>query len=93
MKALKLFLLELQTKLHHINIYSHFEIHSHWLKQKVQRQSIKIRRVSTKDMVTNGLTKALSVIKHKHFMGMTEIEDKRELLTFIKRKDDLRDAF
>ena len=44
-------------------------------------------------MVANGLTKALSVIEHKHFVGITRIEDKRELLAFIKRKDDLKDAF
>ena len=108
MKALKLFLPEaltiecdnkqtirllvdestkLQTKLRHV------DIHSHWLRQEVQRQSIKIRWVPTKDMVADGLTKALSVIKHEHFVGMTGIEDKRELLASIKREDDLRDAF
>ena len=108
MKALKLFLLEvltieynnkqtirllvdestkLQTKLCHV------DIHSHWLRQEVQRQSIKIRWVPTKDMVADGLTKALSVIKHEYFVGMTGIEDKRELLASIKREDDLRDVF
>ena len=44
-------------------------------------------------MVADGLTKALSVIKHKDFVGMTGIEDKRELLASIKPEDDLRDAF
>ena len=44
-------------------------------------------------MVADGLTKALSVIKHEYFVGMTGIEDKRELLAFIKREDDFRDAF
>ena len=44
-------------------------------------------------MVANGFTKALSVIKHEHFMEMIEIEDKRELLASIKRQDDLRDTF
>ena len=44
-------------------------------------------------MVANGLTKALSVIKHKHFVAMTRIADKRELLTSIKRENDLRDIF
>ena len=46
-----------------------------------------------KDMVANGLIKALSVIKHEYFMGMTEIDDKKELLASIKREDDLRDAY
>lgn len=44
-------------------------------------------------MVTNSLTKAVSVIKHKHFLEMRSKENKRELLAFIKQKDNLRDAF
>ena len=40
-------------------------------------------------MMADGLTKALSVIKHEHFVGMTGIEDKKELLAFIKREDNL----
>lgn len=44
-------------------------------------------------MLANGLTKALSAIKHEHFMGMTKIEDERELLTSIKGEDDLKNAF
>ena len=78
---------KLQTKLRHVNI------HSYWLRQEVQRQSIKIRLVPTKEMVADGVTKALSVIKHEHFVGMTGIEDKKELLASIKREDDRRDAF
>ena len=78
---------KLQTKLRHV------DIHSHWLRQEVQRQSIKIRWVPTKEMMADGLTKALSVIKHEHFVGMTGIENKKELLASIKRKDNLRDAF
>ncbi len=62
---------KLQTKLLHVNI------HSYWLRQEVQYQSIK----------------ALSVIKHEHFVGMTRIKDKKELLASIKQKYDLRDAF
>lgn len=37
--------------------------------------------------------KALSVIKHKYFMEIIEIKDKKELLAFIKREDNFRDAF
>lgn len=44
-------------------------------------------------MVADGFTKALSVIKHKHFLGMIGIEDKKKLLAFIKQEDDFRDAF
>lgn len=35
-------------------------------------------------MMTGGLTKALSVIKYEHFVGMTGIKDKREPLASIK---------
>lgn len=44
-------------------------------------------------MVADSLIKTLSVIQHEHFMEMIRIEDKRELLAFIKREDDLRYAF
>ena len=43
--------------------------------------------------MADSLTKALSVVKHEYFVGMTGIEDQRELLASIKREDDLRDAF
>lgn len=35
-------------------------------------------------MMANDLTKALSIIKHKHFVGITGIQDKKKLLAFIK---------
>ncbi len=44
-------------------------------------------------MLANSLTKALLVIKHEHFVRMIGIEDKRELLVFIKRKDNFKDVF
>ena len=78
---------KVRTKLQHV------DTHSHWLRLEVQRQSIKIRWKPTKDMVADGLTKALPVIKHKQFVGMTGIEDRKKLLDSIKREDDLRDAF
>lgn len=43
--------------------------------------------------MADGITKALPVIKHKHFMKMTEIVDKKQLLASIKWEDNLRDAF
>ncbi len=36
------------------------DIHSHWLRQEVQRGSIHIRWVPTKEMVADGMKKALS---------------------------------
>ena len=49
--------------------------------------------VSTKQIMTDSFTKALSVINYEHFVAMIGIEDKKELLASIKRDDDLRDAF
>lgn len=45
---------------------------------------MKIYSVATKDIVVNGLTKALLVSKHVHFMGIIGIEDKKKLLASIK---------
>ena len=33
------------------------------------------------------------VLQHEHFVGMIEIEDKKELLASIKREDDLGNTF
>lgn len=37
-------------------------------------------------MVVNSLTKTVLVIKHKHFLGMRRIEDKKELLASSNKK-------
>lgn len=75
--------MKLQTKLRHV------DIHSHWLRQEVQRGSIHIRWVPTKEMVADGLTKALSSAqKHDSFVRMTGIEDQTDLLASIKREED-----
>lgn len=43
-------------------------------------------------MVVNGLTKALTVVKDKNFVGMIRIEDQRRHFAFIKREDELKDS-
>ena len=107
MKALKLVLLEaltieydnlqtirllvdkamkLQTKLRHVNI------HSHWLRQKVQRRTICTIWVPTKEMIVDGLTKALTTAKHKAFIKTTSLEDQGKRLTSIRKEEDRRDV-
>lgn len=49
--------------------------------------------MSIKEIITNGLIKALLIIKHKHFGKMTWIKAKKELLTFIKQENNLKDTF
>lgn len=34
--------------------------------------------------MANGFTKTLSIIKYEYFVEITEIEDKKKLLAFIK---------
>ncbi len=75
--------MKLQTKLRQV------DIHSHRLRQEVQRGSIHIRWVPTKEMVADGLTKAFSSAqKHNSFVKMTGIEDQKDLLASIKREED-----
>ncbi len=55
----------------------------------MQRGSIYIRLVPTKEMVADGLTKALSSgQKHDFFVRMTGIEDQKNLLASIKKGKD-----
>jgi len=44
----------LRTKLRHV------DIHNHWLRQEVRDGRIAVEHISTKKMIPNGLTKALS---------------------------------
>ena len=75
--------MKLQTKLWHV------DIHSHRLGQEVQRRLIHIRWVPTKEMVANSLTTALSSAqKHDSFVGITGIEDQKDLLASIKGDED-----
>ncbi len=67
----------------------HVDIHSRWLRQDVQHGSIHICWVPTKEMVADGLTKALSIAqKHDSFVRITGIEDQKTLLASIKREED-----
>ncbi|KAJ3454841.1 hypothetical protein MRS44_013441 [Fusarium solani] len=52
----------------------HVDIHRLWIRQTVQRKEIDIQWVATTDMVSDGMTKALSPQKHETFvrqLGMT----------------------
>ena len=79
--------IKLQTKLRHV------DIHSHWLRQEVQRGSIAVRWVPTKQMIADGLTKALIHANHEDFVGMTGLENRSELLATIQMEEDLIESF
>ena len=80
-------LTKLQTKLRHV------DIHSHWLRQEVQRGSIAVCWIPTKQMMANGLTKALTHANHRDFVSMTGLEDQSELLASIQKEEDLKESF
>jgi len=73
----------LQTKLRHV------DIHSHWLRQEVQRGSIHIQWQETKQMMADGLTKALGRQPFNHFIGLIGMENLYETLEAIQKEDEL----
>jgi hypothetical protein len=62
---------KLTTQLRHVDIYQH------WLRQQVQNSRIKVRWVESKDMVADGMTKALPKVRHTEFLRQLRIEDIR----------------
>ena len=78
--------MKLQTKLRHV------DIHSHWLRQEVQRQTIYTRWVPTKKMIADGLTEAFMSANHKAFIEMIGLEDQEKRLASIKLEEDQRDV-
>ena len=76
---------KLQTKLRHI------DIHSHWLRQVVQRGSITLTWQESKKMMADGLTKALSRGPFNWFTDMIGLVDQEDRLKSIKREEDLRE--
>ena len=78
---------KLQTKLHHV------EIHSHWLRQEVQRESIHLNWMSIKQMIADGLIKTLTSANFDAFVKMIGFENKTQLLFNIQWKNTLKHAF
>ncbi|EED13613.1 conserved hypothetical protein [Talaromyces stipitatus ATCC 10500] len=65
----------LRTKLRHV------DIHNHWVRQEVQKGDIQVHYMPTKDMIANGLTKALSKQEHQKFLNQIGVEDIDSYLT------------
>ena len=59
----------LQTKLRHV------DIHNHWLRQEVRDGRITVEHISTKKMIANGLTKALSRNDFNDFIRQVNLVD------------------
>ena len=56
------------TKLRHV------DIHNHWLRQEIAKQSIKVHWTSTTAILADGLTKALPPQRHQEFVRLIGLE-------------------
>ncbi len=77
--------LKLQTKLRHV------DIHSHWLRQEVQRRAIHLEWRESKKMMADGLTKALGYQNFVKFRSMIGLMNEEQRLLLAKRQDDEND--
>ncbi|KAK8013656.1 hypothetical protein PG991_009249 [Apiospora marii] len=76
----------LQTKLRHV------DIHCHWLRQEFDQGKITVEYTPTKDMIADGLTKALTADNHTAFcqqMGLVNVS--RQIQQRRLREIDLED--
>ncbi|KAJ3554331.1 hypothetical protein NPX13_g10642 [Xylaria arbuscula] len=71
----------LKTKLRHV------DIHNHWLRQEVQRETLDVTYVPTGDMIADGLTKALPATKWAGFMTQLRLKDVKARILERKQKE------
>jgi hypothetical protein len=63
---------KLVTKLRHV------DIHSHWLRQEVDREKLKVEWISTSEMKADGFTKVLPRQKHENFVRQLNLTPVRK---------------
>jgi transposase InsO family protein len=76
---------KLITKLRHV------DIHQHWLRQEHAMKRVIFRWKATKDMLADGLTKALPKQKFWNFVSMIGMVDIRERLDTEKRMEEMKE--
>jgi len=76
---------KLTTKLRHV------DIHQHWLRQEYAERRVIFRWTPTKEMIADGLTKALQRQRFDNFVRMVGLVDIKERLEAEKRMEVLRD--
>jgi len=79
--------LKLVTKLRHV------DIHSHWLRQEHAEKRVIFEWVPTKEMIADGLTKALPRQMHEEFVRQIRLDDISDRIQREKRMDALKDKF
>ncbi len=77
--------MKLSTKLWHVNI------HNHWLRQEHSEQRVLFNWTPTRDMIADGLTKALPCQWHEEFLRQIRLEDILECLQQEERMEALKD--
>src|SRR5271154_5025187 len=76
---------KLITKLRHV------DIHQHWLRQEYAMNRVLFQWKTTKEMIADGLTKALPKQRFENFVKMIGMVDIRERLDAAKQMEDLKD--
>ena len=66
--------LKLTTKLRHV------DIHNHWLQQEYSKRRVLFNWTPTRDMIADGLTKALPRQRHEEFLRQIRLDDISERL-------------
>ena len=77
--------MKLSTKLRHV------DIHNHWLRQEYSEKRVLFEWVSTKEMLADGLTKALPRQRHEEFVRLISLDDISKRLEQEKQREALRD--
>src|SRR5215469_10153894 len=72
----------LQTKLRHV------DIHNHWLRQEVRDKRIIVEYTPTKQMIANGLMKALSRNEFHEFLQQVNLVDIANRIADRKAQED-----
>jgi Reverse transcriptase (RNA-dependent DNA polymerase) len=75
----------LRTKLRHV------DIHNHWLRQEVRDGRVTVEHVSTKMMIANGLTKALSRSDFNEFVRQVNLVDITNQITERRAQERQKD--
>ena len=73
------------TKLRHV------DIHNHWLRQEFAQGRVDFEWIGTKEMIADGLTKALPRQRFEAFVRMVGMEDITERLQREQRLEELKD--
>ena len=69
----------------------HVDIHNHWLCQEYAERRVLFDWTPMRDMIANGLTKALSPQRHEVFVKLIKLDDITQRIELEKRMEALQD--